>query len=34
MEIPLISNFFDEFGDRLPIELRDQVAQLEKRLRE
>src|SRR5215468_294858 len=27
-EIPLINNFFDEFGDRLPAELRMQVAQL------
>jgi phosphoenolpyruvate carboxykinase (GTP) len=32
-EIPLINSFFDEFGDRLPEELRGQVAQLEKRLK-
>jgi len=32
-EIPLINSFFDEFGERLPVELRQQVAQLEKRLK-
>jgi phosphoenolpyruvate carboxykinase (GTP) len=32
-EIPQINSFFDEFGDRLPFELRDQVAQLERRLK-
>src|SRR6185436_11540402 len=32
-EIPLINTFFDEFGDHLPSELRDQVSKLEKRLK-
>ena len=32
-EVPLINSFFDEFGERLPQELREQVAQLEKRLK-
>jgi phosphoenolpyruvate carboxykinase (GTP) len=32
-EVPLINNFFDEFGDRLPQELRRQVIELEKRLK-
>jgi phosphoenolpyruvate carboxykinase (GTP) len=32
-EVPLISNFFDEFGEHLPEEFRDQVAKLEKRLK-
>jgi phosphoenolpyruvate carboxykinase (GTP) len=32
-EVPLISNFFDEFGERLPAELREQLSQLEKRLK-
>jgi phosphoenolpyruvate carboxykinase (GTP) len=32
-EVPAINSFFDEFGDRLPAALRDQVAQLEKRLK-
>src|SRR4029078_6118737 len=32
-EVPLINTFFDEFGDRLPAELRDQASKLEKRLK-
>jgi phosphoenolpyruvate carboxykinase (GTP) len=32
-EVPLINNFFDDFGDRLPGELRKQVSELEKRLK-
>jgi phosphoenolpyruvate carboxykinase (GTP) len=32
-EVPLINNFFDEFGRHLPEELREQAAQLEKRLK-
>ena len=32
-EVPLINNFFDDFGGQLPEEFREQVAQLEKRLK-
>jgi phosphoenolpyruvate carboxykinase (GTP) len=32
-EVPQINSFFDEFGAQLPQELRDQVTQLEKRLK-
>jgi phosphoenolpyruvate carboxykinase (GTP) len=32
-EIALITQYFDKFGDRLPKELRDEVARLEQRLR-
>jgi phosphoenolpyruvate carboxykinase (GTP) len=32
-EVPVINNFFDEFGDQLPVEFRQQVAQLERRLK-
>ncbi len=32
-EIPLIRDFFSEFGDRLPAALKDEVSQLEQRLR-
>ncbi|HEY2381142.1 MAG TPA: phosphoenolpyruvate carboxykinase (GTP) [Terriglobia bacterium] len=32
-EIPMINNFFDEMGEHLPAELREEVARLEQRLR-
>ncbi len=32
-EIPLINSFFDEMGEHLPTELREEVAALEQRLR-
>jgi phosphoenolpyruvate carboxykinase (GTP) len=32
-EVPSINSFFDEIGDHLPAELRNQVAQLERRLK-
>jgi phosphoenolpyruvate carboxykinase (GTP) len=32
-EVPLISSFFDDFGEDLPVELRAQLAALEKRLK-
>jgi len=32
-EVPLINSFFDELGDHLPPALREQAAQLEKRLK-
>jgi phosphoenolpyruvate carboxykinase (GTP) len=32
-EIPLISNFFDEMGEHLPAEMREELAELEQRLR-
>jgi phosphoenolpyruvate carboxykinase (GTP) len=32
-EIPLINNFFEEMGDRLPPEMREEVIRLEQRLR-
>jgi len=32
-EIPLINQFFDEFGDRLPKALKEEVARLEQRLK-
>ena len=31
-EVPLIAEHFDGLGERLPAELRDELAQLEKRL--
>jgi phosphoenolpyruvate carboxykinase (GTP) len=31
-EIPLIREFFDEFGDKLPKQLRDALHELEARL--
>lgn len=33
-EISLINEYYDQFGDRLPAELRDQVNELEQRLEE
>src|SRR5215469_10064804 len=33
-EIPLINSFFDEMGEHLPPEMREEVAALEKRLRQ
>jgi phosphoenolpyruvate carboxykinase (GTP) len=32
-ELPLINQFFDTFGDRLPRALKDEVARLEERLK-
>ena len=32
-EVPLINNFFDEMGDHLPAELREEANRLEQRLR-
>jgi len=32
-EVPLINQFFDEFGDRLPKAMKEEVARLEERLR-
>jgi phosphoenolpyruvate carboxykinase (GTP) len=32
-ELPLINNFFDELGDHLPSELREEVIKLEQRLK-
>ena len=32
-EVPMISEFFAGFGDRMPAALKDEVAQLEQRLR-
>jgi phosphoenolpyruvate carboxykinase (GTP) len=32
-EIPLIHQFFDQFGERLPKALRDEVSRLEQRLK-
>ena len=31
-EIPLIEEYFDQYGDRVPAELREEVAQLKSRL--
>ncbi|MFT5562422.1 MAG: phosphoenolpyruvate carboxykinase (GTP) [Litorivivens sp.] len=33
-EIPLIEDYFDQYGDRVPIELREEVKQLKARLEE
>lgn len=33
-EIPLINEYYDTFGDRLPAEVREEVKQLEQRLRQ
>ena len=32
-EVPLIKQFFDEFGDRLPTPMKEEVTRLEERLR-
>ncbi len=32
-EVPMIKEFFAEFGDRMPAALKDEAAQLEQRLR-
>ena len=31
-EIPLISEYFDQYGDRVPAEFREELAQLKQRL--